>query len=49
MWNWILIAALYAFGMGIFSLLGGLRAAGDAFRRWGEQHARRERSACPSC
>ena len=36
MWNWILIAALYALGMGVFSLLGGVRAAGDVFRRWGE-------------
>ena len=43
MWNWILIAALYALGMGFFSLLGGLSSAGDAFRRWGESATRRER------
>jgi hypothetical protein len=47
MWTWILIAALYALGMGFFSLLGGLRAAGDAFRRWGET-ASRERRLSPS-
>jgi hypothetical protein len=36
MWNWIIIVALYALGMGFFALLGGLRSAGDAIRRWGE-------------
>jgi hypothetical protein len=48
MWNWILIAALYALGMGFFSLIGGLRAAGDAFRRWGESSSRRERLSASS-
>ena len=44
MWNWIIIAALYAFGMGFFALLGGLRSAGDAIRRWGETVSSRRRS-----
>jgi hypothetical protein len=44
MWNWIMIAALYAFGMGFFALLGGLRSAGDAIRRWGETASSRRRS-----
>jgi hypothetical protein len=44
MWSWILIGALYAFGMGFFALLGGVQAAGDAFRRWGESASHRERS-----
>jgi hypothetical protein len=44
MWNWIMIAALYAFGMGFFALLGGLRSAGDAIRRWGETASNRRRS-----
>jgi hypothetical protein len=37
--QWMIIALLYAFGMGIFSLLGGLSSAGEAFRRWGESAA----------
>jgi hypothetical protein len=48
MWTWILIGALYAFSMGFFSLLGGMRAAGDAFRRWGETASDRERSLSSS-
>ena len=48
MWTWILIGALYAFGMGVFSLLGGVHAAGDAFRRWGESASHRERGLSAS-
>jgi hypothetical protein len=48
MWNWILIVGLYAFGMGFFSLLGGVRSAGDAFRRWGESVSHGEQSLSPS-
>jgi hypothetical protein len=33
--DWIVVAILYAFGMGCFRLLGGFRAAGEALRRWG--------------
>ncbi len=49
MWNWIFIGGLYALGMGFFSVLGGVRAAGDAFQRWGETVARRDRCPSPSC
>jgi hypothetical protein len=41
MWSWIMIAGLYALGMGFLALLGGVRAAGDAFRRWGETVSQR--------
>jgi hypothetical protein len=40
MTEWIVIACLYAFGMGVFHLLGGLGAAADAFRDWGAWAAR---------
>ncbi len=33
--DWIIVAILYGFGMGVFRLLGGINAAGDALRRWG--------------
>jgi hypothetical protein len=36
MTQWIIIVVLYGLGMGLFSLLGGLSSAGEAFRRWGE-------------
>jgi hypothetical protein len=38
--SWIITAGLYAFGMGVLCLLGGVGAAGDAFRSWGEAAAR---------
>jgi hypothetical protein len=44
MWNWIEIVGLYAFGMGFFALLGGVRSAGDAIRRWGETASERRRA-----
>jgi uncharacterized protein HemY len=47
--EWIVIIALYALGMGLFHLLGGLGAAGEAFRKWGEATARkRAKQASPS-
>jgi hypothetical protein len=36
MWSWIIVGVLYLLGMGLFQLLGGLGAAGEGFRRWGE-------------
>jgi hypothetical protein len=35
MWSLIVVAVLYALGMGFFSLLGGLSGAAEAFQRWG--------------
>jgi hypothetical protein len=49
MWNWIMIAALYLVGMGFFALLGGLRAASDALRRWGESSSQRAECSSPGC
>jgi hypothetical protein len=48
MWSWIAIALLYALGMGMLHLLGGVGAAGEAFRRWGESAALRQQSTSPS-
>ncbi len=33
--HWIATIALYAAGIAPFALIGGVRAAGDAFRTWG--------------
>jgi hypothetical protein len=38
MMQWIIIVALYALGMGLFHVLGGLGAAGEHLRSWGEAH-----------
>ncbi len=35
MTDWIVVAVLYLFGMGVFRMLGGISAAGQALRRWG--------------
>ena len=35
MLQWIWIATLYAFGMGLLYWLGGIGAAADAIRDWG--------------
>ena len=35
MQDWIIIVALYALGMGLFHILGGLDAAADALKDWG--------------
>jgi hypothetical protein len=48
MTEWIVIAVLYALGMGVFHLLGGLSAAADAFRDWGARAARDRARGAPS-
>lgn len=48
MWSWIVIAVLYALGMGFFSLLGGLGGAADAFQRWGRTTAARPSGRSPT-
>jgi hypothetical protein len=45
MTSWIVVIVLYVLGMGFFHLLGGLGAAAEAFRRWGESTAARKRPA----
>jgi hypothetical protein len=44
MTGWIVVGILYALGMSFFRLIGGIGAAGEAFRRWGESTAARRRS-----
>ncbi len=39
--DWIVIVVLYLLGMGIFRLLGGFGAAGEALRQWGRAWATR--------
>jgi hypothetical protein len=34
--DWIIIIALYALGMGLFQVLGGLSSAAEHLKRWGE-------------
>jgi hypothetical protein len=34
--DWIIVGVLYFLGMGLFHVLGGLGAASDTLRRWGE-------------
>jgi hypothetical protein len=36
--QWIIVIALYALGMGLFHILGGLGAAAEHLRSWGESH-----------
>ncbi len=36
MWRWVIIGLLYLIGMGFFRQLGGIRAAGETFQRWGK-------------
>jgi hypothetical protein len=48
MWSWIITFGLYAFGMSVLCLLGGVGAAGDAFRKWGETAARHHRASSVS-
>ena len=35
MWELIVIVFLYVLVLGLFRILGGIAAAGDAFREWG--------------
>jgi hypothetical protein len=39
MLTWIVVVVLYAVGMGLFHIFGGLRAAGEAIENWGRAHA----------
>ena len=34
-WDWVIVVALYAFGLNVFRLLGGFPAAARAITRWG--------------
>jgi hypothetical protein len=34
--DWIIVLMLYLLGLGFFGVLGGLRSAADALRKWGE-------------
>jgi hypothetical protein len=43
MWSWIVVVALYLFGIGFFHVLGGVGAACEALQRWGEVTAERRR------
>jgi hypothetical protein len=43
MWQLIVTAALYVFGIAFFRIIGGVAAAGDALRRWGASEAVRRR------
>jgi hypothetical protein len=42
--GWIAIGLLYLLSMGLFRLAGGLPAAGEALKRWGEAVARSRHS-----
>jgi hypothetical protein len=48
MLSWIAIVLLYVLGMGMLHLFGGVGAAGEAFRRWGESASLREQATSPS-
>jgi hypothetical protein len=37
--GWIVVLVLYAVGMGLFHILGGIRAAGEAIENWGRTNA----------
>jgi hypothetical protein len=37
MLSWIWIPVLYVAGFGLFGVLGGISAAGDAISRWGRE------------
>jgi hypothetical protein len=41
MTSWIAVVVLYVLGIGLFQLLGGLSAAAEALRRWGQSSAER--------
>jgi hypothetical protein len=48
MLTWIVVLVLYAVGMGLFHILGGLSAAGEAIENWGRASADREEQLSPS-
>ncbi len=39
MLQWIAIGVVYALSFGLLSLLGGVSAAGEAFRQWSERNS----------
>jgi hypothetical protein len=42
-WSWLWIGALYVLGIGLFRVLGGVNAAGQALQRWGHASGERRR------
>ncbi len=34
-WDWVIVVLAYAFGLGVFRLLGGFPEAARAITRWG--------------
>jgi hypothetical protein len=49
MLTWIVVIALYAVGMGLFHIFGGLSSAGEAIENWGRANAAgREEQPSPS-
>lgn len=42
--DWVVVIVLYVGGIGFFHFLGGIRAAGEAFERWGRESSRRRRA-----
>jgi hypothetical protein len=48
MWGWVLIVILYVAGMGFFHWLGGIGAAAEAIRQWGQASAERRRRTSSS-
>jgi hypothetical protein len=50
MLGWIVVLVLYAVGMGLFHVLGGIRAAGEAIENWSRANAsaRAEHASSPS-
>ena len=42
--SWIVVVVLYVAGIGMFHLLGGLGAAGEALQEWGRRSSTRHRS-----
>jgi hypothetical protein len=44
MLDWIVIGVLYITGIAFFRFIGGIGAAGEAFRRWGSAHGERQRA-----
>jgi hypothetical protein len=47
-WGWVWIGALYVLAMSFFHWLGGIRAAGDAIKRWGQASGARRRRVSSS-
>jgi hypothetical protein len=48
--TWIEIVLLYGLGIGLFTWLGGISSAADAFSSWGRATAERRRcEASSSC